>query len=261
MTTPTTPHPLIKNHHLDGDPFYLKSGPIGILLIHGFTASTAEMRPLGETLHQKGFTISAPLLPGHNTYPEDINRYTWQDWAAEVEGAYQKLAADCESIFVGGESTGGLLSLYLASIHPEIIGVLTYAPALKLTLSKFDIFKLHLLAPFIPYIKPEDEDNGLAWRGYQVKPLKGAIQLLNLQKATFPRIKHIQAPTLIIQGELDCTVHPQVPGIIQDELRTDQVEIHWMESSTHCVVLDKEMDRVNKITFNFIRKVLDGTKK
>jgi carboxylesterase len=212
---------------------------------------------MGEYLHDKGFTISTPLLPGHNTFPEDINRFTWHDWVKRVEMSYENFAAECDTVFVGGESTGGVLSLYLASQHPEISGVLTYAPALKLALGTLDIFKLYLIAPFVPYIEQEDEDDGLAWRGYRAKPLKGVIQLLRLQKATLPRLRNIQTPTLVIQGQLDDTVHPKVPGMIKDEIGADKVEIYWMESSSHCVVLDKEMDQVNQLTYQFIRKVID----
>jgi carboxylesterase len=254
-----SPHPLIKNPHLEGDPFFFEGGPIGIMLVHGFTATTAEMRPLGEYLHNLGFTVSAPLLLGHNTYPEDINHYTWKDWVSEVEAAYQELAMKSECVFLGGESTGGLLALYLASCHPEAAGILTYAPALKLTLRPIDLVTLYALAPFVPYIKQEDEDDGLAWRGYMAKPLKGVIQLLRLQKATSPRLHKIQTPILIVQGRLDETVHPQVPQMIANAVESNLVEIHWMEHSTHCVALDKELDQVNQITHNFIKKVLDET--
>ncbi len=259
--TNSPPHPLIKNPHLEGDSFYLNGGPVGILLVHGFTATTAEVRPLGEYLREKGFTVSAPLLPGHNTYPEDINNFTWKDWVTEVEEAYKKLTADSETLFIGGESTGGLLALYLASYRPEIAGVLTYAPALKLTLRPFDLIKLYALAPFVPYIEEEDEDDGLAWRGYLAKPLKGIIQLLRLQKATLPRLSSIKSPTLIIQGRLDETVDPDVPKMIANLVDSDHIEVHWMEASTHCVALDKELDKVNQITFDFINQVLDVTNK
>ncbi|MCJ7702352.1 MAG: hypothetical protein MUO62_12275 [Anaerolineales bacterium] len=50
-------HPLIKNPHLDGNPFTFLGGRVGILLIHGFKATPAEMRPLAEFLHAKGFTV------------------------------------------------------------------------------------------------------------------------------------------------------------------------------------------------------------
>jgi carboxylesterase len=250
------PHPLIKNPHLDGDLFYLQGNRVGVLLVHGFTASTAEMRPLAEYLHNKGYTVSGPLLPGHNTYPEDINNYTWKDWVATVESAYQELAKDCEQIFIGGESTGGVLALYLATYHPEIAGILTYAPALKLNFRIADLILLYVLAPFVPYIQTEDSDDGLAWRGYQARPLKGVIQLLRLQRKTKIKLATIRKPVLIVQGRLDTTVHPDVPEMISDSVSSDIIEINWMNESAHCVALDRELDRVNGITSNFIEKVL-----
>ena len=250
-------HPLIKNPHLEGDPFYFKGNSIGILLVHGFTATTAEVRPLGEFLHKRGFTVSAPLLPGHNTFPEDINNFTWRDWLAEVEEAFQEIAEECEIVFVGGESTGGLLALYLGTKHQEITGILTYAPALKLTLKPTDKIKLYALAPFVPYIEQEDEDDGLAWRGYRAKPLKGVIELLRLQKATLPLLGQIHAPTLVVQGRLDDTVDPDVPEMIAKGIKSGYVEIHWMEESSHCVALDKELEEVKQVTIDFVNKILE----
>jgi carboxylesterase len=255
-----SPHPLIKNPHLDGDPFYLRGNRVGVLLVHGFTASTAEMRPLAEYLHTQGYTVCGPLLPGHNTFPENINNYRWEDWVATVEEAYKELAKDCKQIFIGGESTGGVLALYLATYHPEISGILTYAPALKLNLRAVDLILLYLLAPFVPYLRTEDSDDGLAWRGYQARPLKGVIQLLQLQRKTIIKLPTIDKPVLIVQGRLDTTVHPDVPQMISDSVNSAIIETHWMEKSTHCVALDQELDQVKIITSDFIEKVLSGAR-
>ncbi len=256
MTMGNDPHPLMKNPHLDGDTFFWEGGPTGVLLVHGFTATTAEVRPLAKTLHNRGYTASSPVLPGHNTYPEDINNYKWRDWVATVTEAYEKLAAHCGRVFVGGESTGGLLALYLAAEHPEISGVLTYAPALKLNINSFDQIKLRLIAPFVPYLPKGGEDDDLPWKGYTVNPIKGVLQLLKLQKQVQPRLHQIRQPVLIVQGRLDATVDPGVPQIIYDGVSSAAKEIHWMEKSSHCVALDCESDQVAGITLQFIQKVL-----
>jgi carboxylesterase len=254
--TKATPHPLIVNPHLDGHAFFWEAGPTGILLVHGFTATTAEIRPLAKALHAKGYTVSGPVLPGHNTYPEDINNFTWRDWVALVEQAYQELANRCERVFVGGESTGGLLALYLGAEHPEISGLLTYAPALKLTISRTDQIKLRLIAPFVPYLPKGGEDDDLPWRGYTVNPLKGVIQLLKFQKQVFQRLSQIRRPVLVVQGRLDTTVDDCVPKMIADNISSVIKEIHWMEKSGHCVAIDCEFDQVAEITLRFIGKVL-----
>ena len=245
----------IQNPHLEGDAFFWSGGPTGILLIHGFTATTAEVRPLGKFLHEKGYTVAGPLLPGHLTHPKDLNRVRWQDWVNSVEAMYLRLKNQCENVIVGGESTGGLLSLYLAAQHPEITAVLLYAPALRLTLSKSNRLMVYLLAPFVPWITPKPGAPSAAderWKGYTVRPLKGLIQLLRLQKQVQPRLSRIHQPTLIIQGRKDMTVHPDVPQTLSDNIASSIKEIHWMEKSAHCVAIDCESDEVFKITHKFI---------
>jgi carboxylesterase len=248
----------IVNPQLEGSPFYWEGGPVGVLLSHGFTATTAEVRPLARILQRNGYTVAGPLLPGHYTQPEDLNRVRWQDWVAAVEDCYHELAMRCEKVWVGGESTGAVLALYLAACHPEITGVLAYAPAIRLNLSKFDLFRLYLLSLFLPYVPKAKGQRETAWQGYPVNPLKGAIQLLRLQKTVLPVLGRIFQPVLIVQGKLDATVHPTAPLIITQGIASETKEVYWMEDSTHVVCLDCELEQVAKITLDFMRRIVDA---
>lgn len=109
-STPLNPH--LHNPELLGEEFFWSGGPVGILLCHGFTATTAEVRPLARCLNAAGYTVAGPLLPGHNTSPADLNRVRWQDWLKAFDAMLDRLYARCETVIVGGESTGGVLSLY-----------------------------------------------------------------------------------------------------------------------------------------------------
>jgi carboxylesterase len=113
-----TNNSLIHNQHLPGTSFFWEGGSTGILLSHGYTATTAEVRPVAQLLHTRGFTVAGPLLPGHGTDPLEMIRYRWQDWAVALEQSYRELAQRCDTVFIGGESMGGLLSLYLANKYP-----------------------------------------------------------------------------------------------------------------------------------------------
>jgi carboxylesterase len=99
---------MLYNPKLEGSPFYWAGGPQGILFIHGFSATTAEVRPLARVLHASGYTVAGPLLPGHFTNPQDLNHVRWQEWIAACEEMYQQLSWQCNLIVVGGESTGAL---------------------------------------------------------------------------------------------------------------------------------------------------------
>jgi carboxylesterase len=247
---------IIRNPHLDGSPFYWKAGSTGVLLCHGFTATTAEVRILAKTLHGNGYTVAAPLLPGHGTTPQDCNRFTWQDWYTFIEQAYQQLANDCQRVVIGGESTGALLVLYLAAKHPESAGILCYAPALRLRMGRSGSILLSVLAPFIASVpKPQSKDDN-PWQGYAVQPLKGAVQLMHLQKAIPAVLPQIHQPIMIIQGRLDPTVHPDSPQIIYDQVSSPTKELHWLEHSTHCVILDKERDLAARLTLDFLNRIL-----
>jgi carboxylesterase len=246
---------LLYNPQLEGGPFLWEGGPTGVLLVHGYTATTAEVRPLARILHQQGYTVAGPLLPGHYTRPEDANRHRWQDWLGAVEEAYRQLAVRCPRVVVGGESTGALLALYLASEHPEVAAVLVYAPALKLRMSPLQTLLIRVLAPFIPYIYKRQMGDDPFWQGYTVYPLKGARELLRLQRPVSDRLLRLSQPLLIVQGRLDTMVDPSAPETIHRIVRSAIKELHWMPDSQHCVIIDLEHEQVNKITLDFLRRV------
>jgi len=246
----------MRNPQLEGSAFYWEAGPTGVLLCHGFTATTAEVRLLAQALLARGYTVAGPLLPGHGTSPQDCNRYTWEDWYSSLDQAYQQLAARCQTVVVGGESTGALLALRLIAGHPEVTAILCYAPALRLKLGRGKIFLLSLLVPFLTSIPKAPSTDNNPWQGYSVQPLKGARQLLRLQKVVLPLLPQVRQPILIMQGRLDPAVHPDSPQVIFDNIGSATKELHWLEHSTHCVILDKEHDLAASLTLDFLRRVI-----
>ncbi len=248
---------LLRNPHLDGDAFFWQAGGTGVLLVHGFTATTAEVRLLAQVLYSHGYTVSAPLLPGHGTTPQDCNRHSWQDWYAAVEQSYLELARSCQKVVVGGESAGALLTLRLAAQHPEIAAVLCYAPALRLKLPRLQQWLLSSLVPFVEYVsKPASKDDN-PWKGYAVQPLRAAQQFIRLQKDLPAWLPYIHQPMLILQGRLDPTVHPQSPQLIFDGIGSADKQLLWLEQSTHCVILDKEHALAAQMTLEFLQRVLN----
>lgn len=111
--------------------FSLGTGPDAVLLIHGFTGSPWEMRPLGEALAGRGLHVYCPRLPGHGTTPEAMLGAGHEDWLAGMEEALVSLSHH-RRVFVSGLSVGALLALILAARHPTRISALgLLAPALR----------------------------------------------------------------------------------------------------------------------------------
>ena len=249
-------HPLI-NPELEGESFFWERGDIGVLFIHGLTATTAEVRPLAKCFHDAGFTVSGFLLPGHGSTPENLNKTHRNSWIAESEKAYLELKAKCSVVFVAGESAGSLLALLLASKFPEIRGLLLYAPAMRLASSYLKTFYLILASPFISSIKKIfDDREGMPWQGYKVNPLKAGVQLLKLQFQTEQSLFRIYQPLLIIQANLDKTVDLKSGEMIFNGVQSAVRESHWMEKSHHVVMLDKEFDDILEISLDFVKKII-----
>lgn len=246
---------VLKNPHLEGTTFFWEGGPVGVLLSHGYTATTAEVRPLGRFLHERGYTISGPLLPGHGATPQEMNRCRWQTWAEAFEAAYRELAARCDRVFVGGESMGALLALYLASQHPEVAGVMAYATALMVPPSFSKTFLLPILASFGVILAKGRSAPSAAdarWQGYDQNPLRATRQLFALQAAVRARLPEITQPILIVQGRLDTAVDAAVPDVIYQSVRSTEKYVYWFERSTHCVLLDQEWEDVAALTLRFL---------
>ncbi len=249
-------HSELVNAHLKGDSFYWEGGLIGVLLLHGLTATVAEVRPLAQLLHAQGYTVAGPLLPGHGTQPEDLNKVSWRDWVETAEASYHHLATVCDHVFIGGESTGAVIALYVATKYPEIAGVLAYAPAIKLAISTADLLRLYAAAPFLESIPKEDADGHPLWQGYRVNPLWGVVELVRLGGEVRARLAHIEQPLLVVQGRNDTTIAPESGEIILEGIRSTLQEQHWMEESGHVVILDDEREAIATLTIQFIERVI-----
>jgi len=254
-------NPHLHNPHFNGDPFLWKGGKTGILLMHGLTATPSEVRTFAERLRDQGFSVAGPLLPGHGTTPKELNSTGWADWLAEGTRVYKQLHETCDHVFVGGESTGAAVALYMATQFPEIAGLLTYAPAIKLNLSWQDVIKMYVAAPFLPSVPKGSIDVSEKWQGYPVNPLKAGISLVKLGKLVRGRLDQIHQPVLVMQGRLDTTVHPSAGDIIISGIRSKLKEHYWMEQSSHVILLDRELDEVTKLTVNFIDRALAKSSK
>lgn len=246
---------LLKNPELDGGAFFWPGSSTGILLIHGFTATSVEVRPLAEFLHQTGFSVAGPLLPGHGTSAEDLNTKFWKEWLAAADQSYKLLKSTCKQVVVGGESLGGLLSLHLASLYPEIAGVMLYSPAFQAK----QLRRTSLGRFFMPVMTKRISGNSrqpLPWQGYMVYPVRAAYQLYRYQRVIASRLKFVTQPTLIMQGVRDKTIDPISSQLVYDGISSKRKELFWMKDSGHCVLLDQEYEQVMATSLAFIQSIL-----
>jgi carboxylesterase len=241
----------IEKPHLDGSSFYYPGNNTGFLLLHGFTATTAEVRPMAERLKEQGFTISAPLLPGHDTHPDGLNKVHWQDWVQTVRQAYLELRKSCDQIWLGGESMGALLCLLTAVEFPEVAGLLLFAPALELKIkgSKAAYF----LQYFKKYFDKGSSKDNLEWKGYNVFPLKGFVQLMKLQKQVRKQLDKVTQPTLVFISKADKRVSVKTGETIINSISSNKKQLIVLEDSPHTMLLGHNKEQIIDKAIEFVQ--------
>ena len=115
----------------DAEPFSADGGPVGVLVLHGFTGSTQTVRDWAAHLAAAGLTVRAPLLAGHGGTWQDLAKTGWTDWYADASRAFASLSQRCSQVFVAGISMGGCLALRLAETQGSLVsGVVLVNPSL-----------------------------------------------------------------------------------------------------------------------------------
>ena len=223
--------------------FTRKGGKTGILLVHGFTGSPGELLPLGEHLANKNYTVDIPVLAGHCTSLEDINRTTMKDWVNSAESAFEELRAKTDRVVLIGHSMGGVIALYLAARH-HVSGLVSICTPIYVT------NRFAWMAPLIGTvwkIKPERGpiDPAIApyLGGYlDGTPVPAVGQLMKLIRLTKRDLPEISSPILIQQSELDRTVRPESARFVYNHVGSVQKQLKWYANSGHMLPVDVDRE-------------------
>lgn len=217
------------------EPFLLSGGDRGLLLLHGFTGSPAEMRPAGEFFQARGYTVLAPRLAGHGTRPADLAKIGWRHWYADALDGYHLLRGLCPTIYVAGLSMGGLLALKLAS--EQAVG--------KIAVINTPIYVNDRRLPFLPLVRLFRSYQEKGFRppehvSYGVMPLKSLASLLSFVEQVESLLPRVSVPTLVIQAVNDPTVRPDSATRIYEQLGGNDKRLQWLPRSGHVATLDSE---------------------
>jgi carboxylesterase len=217
------------------------------------------MRFLAEGLNEAGYTVRAPLLPGHGSTVRKMQRSTFREWHDCVRTAYAGLRKECRSVAVAGHSMGGVLALLLAEEYPVDAVIALSAPmhlaGARGLLSPFSF----LAAPFVPYLSwpgerkyPKDfllEDH----IGYETLPVAKVNDLFRLMRRARRDLFAITAPLMTIQSADDPTVSASSPRIIEGGVSSSIRRHVPLTHSGHLIPLGPERGLVLQSMIDFLR--------
>ena len=237
------------------EPLEVEGGPIGALVLHGFTGTPQGVRDWGLAFAEAGLTVSVPRLPGHGTRWQDMNRTRWTDWYAEAERAFDELRHCCAAVFVCGLSMGGTLTLRLAEQRAsEIAGAIVVNASLATQRKDAKLLPLlRHIVPALPGIANDIAKPGVTELAYSQIPLQAAYSLSQLWALTRADLGSITCPVLSFRSETDHVVEAISGTLLQEGATSTTVTERLLTDSFHVATLDKDAPRIFAESVDFVR--------
>lgn len=229
---------------------------VGVLLCHGFTGTPQSMRAWAEYLADRGYTVHLPLLPGHGTTWQEMNRTRWLDWYSCVDAAFRELHETSERVVICGLSMGGALALRLAQEHgPRISGLVLVNPAVR-----FDDPRTRLL-PVLKYLMGSLEaigndvkKAGVTELAYARTPLKAAHSQLVAWQSVIRDLPEVTQPVLLMRSPQDHVVPASSSALILSRISSLDVTEILLEDSFHVATIDNDAQRIFDESAKFIER-------
>lgn len=248
-----------------GRPVFLESegSDCAVLLMHGYLSGPAEVRPLAEFLHSKGYTVYVPRLPGHGTVPEDLLTRSWKEWYDAARRGYGIVKECSPTVIAAGFSMGAALALLNASRHPDdfraVISVsaplrmkglgLRLSPVLYLVQRMSSALGMNIVPPLLDH-RPENPDIN-----YTRNPLKGLFELHAAVRAAKRKLKGIKAPLCALQADNDPVIRRSSLDLLCRKAGSKMKERHCVHCGRHVIIRGETSRDVFEAIGNFLDKV------
>ena len=220
-----------------------------MLIVHGFTGRSSEMRFLAESLNARGHTVRVPRLPGHGTNGEDFLHTSARDWVRKTYDEYLDLSHSHGQVTIVGLSMGGVLAL-LTAAQFNVPRIVLCAPAIHVRQPLFQLAPLvGAVVPkrkrrnFVPKSdQPEERELELQYHAFTW--YRPAGRLSYLQRLARRRLSQVYADTLIVVSQSDETVPLSVAPYIEQRISSNEVRTLQLRDSGHVLVNDVDREYV-----------------
>ncbi|WP_066192458.1 MULTISPECIES: alpha/beta hydrolase [Gracilibacillus] len=238
------------------EPFMFKGGEHAVLLLHGFTGHSADVRMLGRFLNEKGYTCYAPIYRGHGKSPEALTEVTADQWWQDVQEAYQYLQdSGYQKIAIAGLSLGGVLALHLACNYP-VTGVVTMCTPMFFDNEEQLTIGFRQFAKEYKELEDKDEETINEEIEQLLSKASGLFQQIASSIANVKEnVDMLYAPTFVIQAKQDEMINTDSAKYIYENVETDKKEIKWYENAGHVITFSKVKDQLHEDIATFLESL------
>ncbi len=252
------------------EPIYLKNNTDkAVLLIHGFIGSPADFGRLPSLLYKDGYTVVAPLLPGHGTDPRHFSKTTPEELESFVLHQYRELKKQYKEVTLVGFSMGAALSI-LTALNEKVDRLVLLAPYLKIAHQWYYVFPAEwhnaLFVNIIPYtyrplsfkqINKKEAMGNIV--DYDFVSLRGADTTIKLGDKALKVAGSLKQPTLILHGLKDkATDYKFSEKLTRDLKKNTECAFISLPNTNHMVMWDYDAELAEKEILAFISKQRTG---
>ena len=239
--------------------FAFEGGPVGIVMLHGFSGSPASMRPMGTWFAEQELAVEGVRLPGHGTDVEDLRRRTYLEWVDEASSSLARMRERCRTVVLLGQSMGGALAVHLAATHPaDLDGLVLCSPyVFDLRLIGLPVGRL-----FLKQVKGIGNDiakPGQDEGAYDVLPVEAISTMFRLLTFARAELPEVRTPALVFEPGQDHAIPRSNPRKVYEALGSPRKELIRCPRSYHVITLDHDAEMVRERVLAFARE-LDAAK-
>jgi carboxylesterase len=222
-----------------------EEGSPGVLLLHGFGDTPQTLALLARRLHKSGYSLYAPLLPGHGRNMESFGRTGASDWVDAAKEAFTQMQSRHEKVSIVGLSMGAALAVMVASERRDLSALVLLAPYLGMpTILRLAAATHSLWEPFAREINsrdprsvrdPIEREKNLAYGKVTGRGLFELWQVVRRARRALPRVT---APTLIVQSREDPRCAPGTAEFALRALGAAEKKLVWAVGGGHIITVD-----------------------
>lgn len=238
------------------EPFTYIGGRKAVLLLHGFTGSTRDVKQLGRYLQDHGYTCHAPLYEGHGRQPSALISTGPKDWWGNVIDGYEFLkTAGFDEIAVVGVSLGAAFSLKLGVDFP-VKGIVSMCAPMNVKNTEALFYRVRNYAEGYKRFEGKTKKQITSeLNELEQKPMRSLKSLQYFILSMRDKLHQIASPTFVIQGCLDEPLYKESAQFIYENVSAETKLIRYYEHSGHIITLDKEREKVYEEIAHFLNSL------
>ena len=234
-------------------------GAGAVLMLHGFGDTPQTLEYLAQAIHAQGWTVRAPLLPGHGRTLAAFAASRAETWIDSARAELDSLQSRYATVSVIGLSMGGSLATILAAERPDIAALVLLAPYLSMPTRLRRAARFHhVLGVAFPYLPggggrsirdPAEVARNLAY-GFTTPRL--VFELSRIVTRARKAAPKVSVPTLVVQSRHDHRIPPDAAERAFALFTAAERTLRWTEGNGHIITVDYGRDAIFATVANWL---------